>query len=72
MTMTQRNEMMVAEATRYNTTVENLIESGFVFLSDACGTCHWFAPEPAFGGTMMSLAWYREQQANFRREHGFA
>ena len=56
-------QMMIDEAKKFNTTVESLREQGFVFLSEACGDCHWFYPEPAFGGTLMSLAWYRQQQA---------
>ena len=56
-------QMMIEEATRFNTTVENLEEQGFIFMADAYGDCHWFYPEPAFGGTLMSLAWYRNQQA---------
>lgn len=57
-------QMMIEEAKRYNTTVENLIESGFVWLSDACGDCHWFANTEF--GTLMSLAWFRKQQDGIR------
>lgn len=64
-----REQMKAEEAARYNTTVESLEEQGFIFDEDACGPCHWFYSESAFGGTFMSLAWYREQQARFRKEH---
>ena len=57
------------EAKRYGTTVESLEEQGFIFIEEACGDCHWFASCAEFGGSLMSLAWYREQQKNFRNEH---
>lgn len=57
-------QMMIEEAKRYNTTVENLIESGFVWLSDAYGDCHWFANTEF--GTLMSLAWFRKQQEGIK------
>lgn len=60
------HKMMIEEATRFNTTVENLEESGFFFRSDACGDCHWFA---FANGTMMSLAWFRERQRKFREQY---
>lgn len=59
-------KMMIGEAVRFNTTVENLEESGFFFSSDACGDCHWFA---FINGTMMSLAWFRERQRKLREQH---
>ena len=62
----RKSEMMIEEATRFNTTVENLEESGFFFCSDACGDCHWFA---FINGTMMSLAWFRERQRKLREEY---
>lgn len=62
----RKSEMMIEEATRFNTTVENLIESGFFFCSDACGDCHWFA---FVNGTMMSLAWFREGQRKLREKY---
>lgn len=64
-----REQMKAEEAACYNTTVESLEEQGFIFNEDAYGICNWFHSEPAFGGTLMSLAWYREQQARFRKEH---
>ena len=57
-------QMMIEEAKRYNTTVKNLIESGFVWLPDAYGDCHWFANTEF--GTLMSLAWFRKQQEGVR------
>lgn len=59
-----KTQLMIDEATRFNTTVENLLESGFVWLSDAYGDCHWFANTEF--GTLMSLAWYRKQQEGLR------
>ena len=59
-------KMMIGEAARFNTTVENLEESGFFFSSDACGDCHWFA---FLNGTMMSLAWFRERQRKLREQY---
>ena len=59
------NELKKIEAARFNTTVEALEESGFVFLSDALGGCHWFA---LFHGTLMSLSWFREQRDQFRAQ----
>lgn len=58
--------MMTAEATRYNTSVENLREQGFFFDENAFGDCHWFASCGELGGTPMSLAWYSAQQAGVR------
>ena len=55
--MTQK---MIEEAKRFNTTVENLLESGFIWMSDVYGDCHWFAYTEF--GTLMSLAWYRTRQ----------
>ena len=59
-------QMMIDEATRYNTTVESLKEQGIIFDEDVCGSCHWFASCAEFGGTQMSLAWFRAQQAAMR------
>ena len=59
-------KIMIEEAARFNTTVENLEESGFFFSSDACGKCHWFA---FINGTMMSLAWFRERQRKLREQY---
>ena len=56
---------MIEEAARFNTTVENLEESGFFFSSDAYGDCHWFA---LINGTMMSLAWFRKRQRKLREQ----
>lgn len=65
--MTQK---MIAEAARFNTTVENLMESGFIWLENTYGDSHWFANDES--GTLQSLAWYREQQRKtreFRKNH---
>ena len=59
-------KIMIEEAARFNTTVENLEESGFFFSPDACGDCHWFA---FINGTMMSLTWFRERQRKLREQH---
>lgn len=60
------NAQKEAEAKRFGTTVESLEDNGFRFHSDALGDCHWFAP---VNGTLMSLAWFRQQQEDFRKEH---
>ena len=60
------HKMMVEEAMRFNTTVENLEENGFFFCPDAFGDCHWFA---LLNGTMMSLAWFRERQHELRKQY---
>lgn len=59
-------KIMIQEAEKFNTTVETLREQGFFFDENACGKCHWFAPCAEFGGKLMSLAWYRSQQEEFR------
>lgn len=59
-------KIMIEEAARFNTTVENLEESGFLFNSNAFGDCHWFA---IINGTMMSLAWFRERQRKLREQY---
>lgn len=59
-TLEQLESAKIAEAQRYGTTVENLESSGFVFDSETCGNCHWFAL--IHGWTWMSLEWFREQQ----------
>ena len=58
-------ELKKIEAERFNTTVEDLEESGFFFRSDVYGPCHWFAFE---GGTIQSLAWFRERQNELRAQ----
>lgn len=61
-------QAMKDEAKKFGTTAESLLEQGFVYLENVYGNCHWCCTEPAFGGELVSLAWYRENQKMMREE----